>query len=525
MKSFFSRISYLLIDILALVASFSVAFFFSQTTRYGISNPFTMYHYACVLVFQIVLIVVINIITSPYNDLRKSKLDIITTNLIETVIYFLIVTSLLYAFKLSDRISRYFFLIECICFFVLSTLLKILKYKAYQGLGNSVININKIPCKEKDILTIAMFGHKRVPSREGGIEVVVEELSTRMSQQGHRVVLYNRRGNNVAGKQFNNTKLNDYKGVKIKSVLTVNARGLAAMTSSMFATLSILFKNYDIVHIHGEGPAFFCGLFRLFRKRTIVTIHGLDYKRAKWGKFASWYLKKGETNAAYYADEIIVLSENVQKYFLDTYGRETVFIPNGVNKQEKIEANLITERFGLTKDGYILFLGRIVPEKGIHYLIDAYKKLDTDKKLVIAGGASDSQAYFDEMRKKAADDNRIIFTDFVQDQILAEFYSNAYIYVLPSDLEGMPMSLLEAMSYGNCCVVSDIEECASVVEDKGVLFSQGNVRDIKEKLESLLSDKQTVEDIKQRTSEFVCSKYNWDDVCNRTMELYKSENK
>ena len=251
----------------------------------------------------------------------------------------------------------------------------------------------------------------------------------------------------------------------------------------------------------------------MFRKRTVVTIHGLDYKRAKWGKFASWYLKKGETNTAYYADEIIVLSGNVQRYFCDTYGRETVFIPNGVNRQTPVEANLITDRFGLTKDSYILFLGRIVPEKGIHYLIEAYKKIDTDKKLVIAGGASDSKAYFDKMRELAVDDKRILFTDFVQNQMLAELYSNAYIYVLPSDLEGMPLSLLEAMSYGNCCVVSDIEECASVVEEKGILFSNGNVRDLSEKIRKLLDDKNCVEKFKVNTPEFVCSKYNWDDVC------------
>lgn len=136
---------------------------------------------------------------------------------------------------------------------------------------------------------------------------------------------------------------------------------------------------------------------KLFGKRCIATIHGLDHQRAKWGKFARTYIMLGEKCAARYADEIIVLSEGVRKYFKDTYDRESVFIPNGVNQPIIREADLITEKYGLKKDEYILFLGRIVPEKGIQYLIEAYKDVQTDKKLVIAGGSSDSDSFYKEM--------------------------------------------------------------------------------------------------------------------------------
>lgn len=198
-----------------------------------------------------------------------------------------------------------------------------------------------------------------------------------------------------------------------------------------------------------------CFLPKLFGIRTLVTIHGLDWQRSKWGGFASKYLKFGEKTAAKYADEIIVLSRSVQDYFKNEYGRDTVFIPNGVNAPEIRTASLITQKYKLEKDGYILYLGRIVPEKGIHYLIDAYSQIDTQMPLVIAGGSSHSQEYFEELKQKAQGKN-IIFTDFVQGRELEELYSNAYVYVLPSDLEGMPISLLEAMSYGNCCLTSDI---------------------------------------------------------------------
>ena len=371
-----------------------------------------------------------------------------------------------------------------------------------------------------DKLNIAMLGHKHIPSREGGIEVVVEELSTRMVKLGHSVTCFNRKGKHVSGGKIE--KLQEYKGVKIKEVFTIERKGLAAMTSSLFATLSASFSNFNIIHIHAEGPAFFSFIPRLFRKKVVVTIHGLDWDRAKWSGFAKWYIKQGEKNAVKYADEIIVLSQGVREYFLKEYGRETKFIPNGVNKPEIREADEI-KKWGLEKDNYVLYLGRIVPEKGEHYLVEAWKKIESDKKLVIAGGISDTAGYGKELKELAVGDDRIIFTGFVQGQVLEELYSNAYIYCLPSDLEGMPLSLLEAMSYGNCCLTSNIAECVEVVEDKGVVFRRGDTEDLREKLEWLLENKEAVEKYKNEAGEFICNKYNWDDVVEKTLDLYKKE--
>ena len=143
-------------------------------------------------------------------------------------------------------------------------------------------------------LRIAMLGQKRCPSREGGVEIVVEELATRMVQLGHKVTCYNRKGHHVSGKQFDTESIKEYKGIKLKEVYTIDKKGLAAMTSSFFDALSISFSNYDAVHFHAEGPSFMCFIPKLFRKRIIVTIHGLDWNRSKWGRFATWYLKQGE---------------------------------------------------------------------------------------------------------------------------------------------------------------------------------------------------------------------------------------
>lgn len=373
---------------------------------------------------------------------------------------------------------------------------------------------------EKNMLRIAMFGHKRIPSREGGIEVVVEELSTRLAEKGYSVTCYNRKGHNVAGAEFDGEKMNEYKGVRLKEVFTLSFRGLAAMTASVSASVAAAFGKYDVVHIHAEGPAFMCWFPKLFGKRVIVTIHGLDHQRAKWGKLASAYIKLGERNAVRFADEIIVLSSEVQKYFLKNYKRETHFIPNGVNARVMRPADKIKEKWGLEKDSYILYLGRIVPEKGERYLIEAFKQVNTDKKLIIAGGCSDTETFMDELKELAAGDDRILFTGFVQGRIKHELYTNPYVYTLPSDLEGMPLSLLEGMSYGNCCLTSDIPECAEVVENKAVLFHKGNVEDLREKLQLLCDNPDLVQKYKNTAREFILKKYGWEDVVEKTLGVY-----
>lgn len=263
-------------------------------------------------------------------------------------------------------------------------------------------------------MKVAMIGHKRVPSHEGGIEVVVEELATRMVQQGHSVTCYNRAGQHVSGKEHTTERRSEYKGIRIKYVPTIDVKGLAAVTSSFFACLAAALGDYDVVHIHAEGPAFFCWLPHLFRKRVVVTVHGLDWARGKWkGSMGSHYILLGEKMAVRFADEIIVLNHSTQKYFQETYGRKTHYIPNGVNAAKKYDPELIAKRYGLEKDSYILYLGRIVPEKRCDLLCDAYEMLHTDKKLVIAGGASDSDGYMEELKARFRSNENILFTGFV----------------------------------------------------------------------------------------------------------------
>lgn len=370
-------------------------------------------------------------------------------------------------------------------------------------------------------MKIAMIGHKRIPSREGGVERVVEELSTRLVMNGNKVDVYNRKGKNVQDKNADKEikKIKEYKGVKVKTIPTINKKGIDALLYSFFATMVALFGKYDAIHYHAEGPCAMLWIPHLFGIRTVATIHGLDWQRSKWGGFATKYIKFGEKIAAKYADEIIVLSEGVQKYFKDTYNRETKFIPNGVNRPQNRIPNKIKEKWNLEKDNYVLFLARIVPEKGLHYLIKAFKQIDTDKKLVIAGGASHTNDYLEEIKNMVKDDDRIIMTGFVQGEELDELFSNCFLYCLPSDIEGMPISLLEAMSYGCNCLVSDIEENLQVVDKYAYRFQKGNVQELKEKIEFAINNKKLYNT--DEIANYVLKKYDWDELVKKTEELYQ----
>ncbi len=374
--------------------------------------------------------------------------------------------------------------------------------------------------KENKHKKIAMIGHKRIPSREGGVEIVVDEISTRLVQRGYHVDVYNRSGYHVSGKQFDEKRGKIYNGIRLLTIPTFKSSSLNAIVYSFLATFRALFGGYGVIHYHAEGPCVMLGVPKFFGKRVVATIHGLDWQRAKWGNFASKVLKYGEKQAALKADEVIVLSKNVQEYFRETYHRETLFIPNGIERPVKRECKEITEKYGLQGNDYILFLARLVPEKGVHYLVEAYKQLDTDKKLVIAGGNSHAEEYIQKLHEAVDGNDKIIMTGFVQGNLLEELYSNAYLFVLPSDIEGMALGLLEAMSYGNCCVVSDIPENVEVVEEYAVSFKKSNTIDLKEKLEYLMANPNEVQRYKENAGNFICGKYNWEDVVERTIQVY-----
>ena len=381
-------------------------------------------------------------------------------------------------------------------------------------------------------MKIVMLGHKRIPSREGGVEIVVEELATRMAALGHDVTVYNRKGSHVAGignEQKEYGKNYDYKGVRVKTAFTLPQKSLNAIVYSFFATIKACFSGADVIHFHAEGPCAMIPIARLFHKKCVATIHGLDWQRAKWGGFATGFLLFGEKMAAKYADRVIVLSEGVKQYFADTYGRQAVLIPNGINRPQMKTAKIIKEKYGLEGQDYLLFLARLVPEKGVHTLLAAYEKSKVTIPLVIAGGSSHSGEYCQKIEKMAEKINaggprKVIMTGFVQGEELEELYSNAMLYILPSEIEGMPLSLLEAMSYGNLCLTSDIPENTDVTQEYGVAFTTGDVDDLSEKIAELCTNMAVLRKEEKYKSErirqYILERYNWDAVVTQTLACY-----
>ena len=377
-------------------------------------------------------------------------------------------------------------------------------------------------------MKVAMIGHKVVPSRRGGIENVLTTLCPILTDLGIDVTCYNRSTEEIENEYVGTVVNKKYHNVTLKKAFAIKGRGLSAMIASFTAAIAATFSNYDIIHFHAEGPCAAMWIPKMFGKRCIATVHGLDWQREKWGgSFASKYIRFGEKVLAKCADEIVVLSESAQTYFKQTYNRETVLIHNGIDKPTLKTANKIKELYGLSKGEYICTVSRLTAEKGLHYLIEAYNNIKTDKKLVIAGDTSDTDEYVASLKQMAADNPNIIFTGFISGDVLKEIYSNAYIVAVPSDVEGMSISLLEALAYGNAVLCSDIPENTLVTENRAIHFRKSDVIDLQSKLQNIFDDNLYVENIKRGVDDFILNKYNWNDVAVATYDLYKKvlENK
>ncbi|WP_349666708.1 glycosyltransferase family 4 protein [Lacrimispora sp.] len=360
-------------------------------------------------------------------------------------------------------------------------------------------------------MKIAMIGHKRIPGREGGVEVVVEELAKRMVKKGHTVTVYNRRKKGLIMPQ-------NYGGIRLIEVPTIQKKNLDAVIYSFLASIRAVFGNYNVIHYHAIGPSFFLIIPHIFKQKTIVTVHGLNYKTPKWKGFGAWFIKQGERIVAKYADEIIVLSSEQKAYFLEKYNRETIYIPNGTEVFEKEDPELITEKFGLVKKNYILFLSRVVPGKGLEYLLDAYKKIDSDLKLVIAGSSEYVNDFYKMITKKASEDDRVMLIGFVDGKILRELYSNAKLFVFPSEAEGMPICLLEALSYDCPSIVSNIPENMEVGSLFVRSFQSKDVHDLEKQIRNCLNNDNF---FKVGSREYIKKNYSWDTIVDRTLNCYK----
>ena len=355
-------------------------------------------------------------------------------------------------------------------------------------------------------MKIAVFGHKQAYTRSGGIEVVVTELYKRIGQK-HFVTVYNRCELDKPRHKYPWTA-----PMRFRNSPTLSNSKLNAAVASLFSSIQIAIGHYDVAHVHAEGPAVFLPIIKASGARIVGTVHGLDWARAKWGKLASWYIKTGEKMMVRYADEIIVLSQDMQDYFKNEYGRKTILIENGVTMKTDLNTDEI-EKYGLTPGGYILYVGRIVPEKRLDLLINSYKLSGVKKKLVIVGQIPDNP---DPTLQFAMEDPNIIMTGFLEGRALRQLFTHSGIYVLPSDLEGMSISLLEGMANGLTIVTSDIPENKKTMNGFGYTFKAGSMKELTEKLREL--DAQPYHR-NEEMIRYVMERHNWDDVARKTMQV------
>ncbi|MFH1744896.1 MAG: glycosyltransferase family 4 protein [bacterium] len=365
-------------------------------------------------------------------------------------------------------------------------------------------------------MKIAFIGQKGIPAKLGGVEKHVSDLAVRLADQGHEVYVY-------ARSNYTDKKQKEYFGVKIINLPSIPTKHLDAVSHTFLACAdAILRRNFDVIHFHSIGPSSLLWMIKVFKPRTpvVATFHSQCYYHQKWGLFAKMYLKFGEYICCKLADKTITVSQTIKKYAEEKYHIKAISIPNGVNMPAPVQANIIKKNWNLDRDSYIFLATRLIRHKGVHYAIDSYKKLHTDKKLVIAGEGFFTDDYAQELKNLAGDNSNIIFVGKQFGACLAELFSNAYLFVQPSESEGLSIALLEAMSFGRAVLVSDIPENKEAAEDAGFYFKNKNVEDLSRQMDYLLKHKELVQEYGKNGLANVEKNFNWEDLTKRIIAVY-----
>jgi len=366
-------------------------------------------------------------------------------------------------------------------------------------------------------MKIAFMGIRGVPANYSGFETFVEEFGSRLAGKGHSVTVYNR-ANWVRYKE------KTYRGMRLVRLPAIQNKHLDTISHIFLSMLHAIFNKYDIVYICGVGNSPLSFFPRIFGCKTILNVDGLDWQREKWGRLAKFYLKMSENIATIFASIIITDSKTIQEYYIKQYNKQTVFIPYGVNIKQAsgtdIQNDNFLSLFGLERGKYILFVGRLVPENGAHYLIESYLKLQTDLKLVIVGDAPYSKRYIRSL--KSFKHKNIIFTGYLFGERYRQLSSHACVFVLPSKSGGTRPVLLEQMALGNCVLVNEIQQNLETIGDAGCSYSEeAKDSSLKDKLEYLINNPEVRKAYSKKAMEWVKKEYSWDRIADSYEQLFK----
>jgi glycosyltransferase involved in cell wall biosynthesis len=370
-------------------------------------------------------------------------------------------------------------------------------------------------------MRIAFIGQKGIPAVSGGVEKHVEELAVRMADMGHEVFVYVR--NNYTDKNVEN-----YRGVNLIHLPSISTKHLDAISHTFFATMHALFQGYDVVHYQAIGPSFLSWIIKVLKRKNILisTFHCQDYFHQKWGWFARNSLRLGEYVTCVVPDKTIAVSKELATYAKEKYGTDAAVVPNGANVDFNAASGQLSE-WGLREKRYILTVGRLIKHKGVHYLIEAFKQLeDTGKlpnnfKLVIVGDGFHTDDYVKYLKTISEGRSNIIFTGNQRGENLSQLFSHAYLFVQPSEYEGLSIALLEAMGYGLAPLVSDIKENLGAVEETGISFKVKDVQDLRDKLAYLMNRPDEIERLGKIAKERVAQEYSWDSIAKKTINVYR----
>ena len=369
-------------------------------------------------------------------------------------------------------------------------------------------------------MRVAVIGSRGIPASHGGIERHVEELYCRLAKMGCEATVFARRAYVALQSEKVDwekpLRRGGYRGARLKVLRAPSAKGLEALVHSLWATLVALPGRYDLYHYHALGPSLFAFLPMLFGKRVAVTCHGLDWQRAKWGKAARGYLRLCERFIGRRVPHLICVSEDLKDYFDRTYQRESHYIPNGADIPERIEAEEIPQ-WGLKAGQYIVFFGRLTPEKEVHTLVEAFQRVDSPVRLAVVGGAGQAESYLDGLKAQAAE--RVAFTGYAYGEALNRLVANSLFVVNPSRLEGLPITVLEAYALGKHVLASDIPPHRQVIRDEAWLFPAGDVEALAQRLRELLARPRLPVD--ETLIQRVREEYNWDRVAEQTWNLFQ----
>ncbi len=371
-------------------------------------------------------------------------------------------------------------------------------------------------------MKIAVIGAKGLPPKQGGIEHYCAEIYPRMVAQDHKVDLFAR----CSYTDSSWLERNEFQGVGVISLPGMQMKGVDAFITSALGAIAASGKKYDIIHFHALGPSLFTCLPKIASKaKVVVTCQGLDWQRAKWGSFSTRLIQMGEKAAVNFADRLIVVSNALGTYFWQTYGRKTIYIPNAPASYGESDANFgYGKQLGLTQGRYILFLGRIVPEKRPDLLLEAFSALKpAGWKLVLAGGISDTKGYTAKLLEQVASDRDIIFAGELWGPRLWEIVRGAGLFVLPSDVEGLPLAMLEAMQEGIPVLASNIPPHQQLISGKrGVLFEAGSVDSCMKSLDWATNHPQELAVMAKDAQKYVQLNYSWERITSETLKLYKT---